>query len=365
MLGEDRPLPNSDQIGALLNAGGAHGLVAGAGAEDLVRQVTDLYGAALRRIMQILQNQGKLDDATMEALTADDLISGLLVVHGMHPHSLEARVTAAVDRMRPYLGSHGGDVELEGISPDGVVRLKLLATNEGFPSSSSTLRSALEEAIGSAAPEVTAIDVVVGGKPAAPSGLMPVDSLHVRENSPAATTPATSWRQMSGGRWEPVPEIAGLESGEVASFLVSGYPLVACRAGQDIFAYRDYCPRCTGAMTGATLQRGAAEPAGGALLCCPTCRGHFAVHHAGVCLDDKDLHLDPLPLLVCGGVLSVAVPTESGQAAPVPAIPAPPAPAEVTPVQSIPLVVPDGQPVSAANPIPAGPQLQPVAGQDR
>jgi Fe-S cluster biogenesis protein NfuA/nitrite reductase/ring-hydroxylating ferredoxin subunit len=389
MLGGDRPpLQNGDQIGTLLDALGAGGAVARGRAEDLVRQVTDLYGAGLQRIMEILQAQGKLDDGTLEALTADSLVAGLLVIHGLHPQSMEARVAAALDSVRPYLGSHGGDVELEGISPDGVVRLKLLGTCQGCPSSSVTLKYAVEEAIQNAAPEVTAIDVVEAEKQPGSPALIPVDSLLVRVNKPAGGTPAESWHDMSGGTWEPVPEVAGLEPGEVAGFLVGGYAVLACRTGQDIYAYRDYCPRCTGSMAGAVLQRALAAPVGGGLLTCPTCRGHFDVRRAGTCLEDKDLHLEPLPLLVRNGVMSVAVPAASVQSVPLPVAPAPVTPAARTPVQALPLVTPAGlEPVPAAlgpaqpipesrsapepaEPVPApaaamAPELQAAAGQDR
>jgi nitrite reductase/ring-hydroxylating ferredoxin subunit len=120
---------------------------------------------------------------------------------------------------------------------------------------------------------------------------------------------------MNGGTWEPVPEIAGLEPGDVAGFLIAGYAVLACRTGQDVYAYRDYCPRCSGSMAGATLQRALAAPTGGGLLRCPTCRGHFDVRQAGSCLEDRSLHLDPLPLLVRGGVMSVAVPLPQEKAA--------------------------------------------------
>jgi Fe-S cluster biogenesis protein NfuA/nitrite reductase/ring-hydroxylating ferredoxin subunit len=308
MAGGDRPLQTGDRIGILLDALGAGGAVARGRAEDLVRQVTDLYGAGLQRILEILDDQGKLDDATLAALTADDLVSGLLVVHGLHPLSVEARVAAALDSVRPYLGSHGGNVDLLGISPEGVVRLRLLGTCQGCPSSSVTLKFAVEEAIESAAPEVTAIEVVEEEKPAATPALIPVDALLVRVNRPAEGAPADAWHEMNGGTWEPVPEIAGLEPGDVAGFLIAGYAVLACRTGQDVYAYRDYCPRCTGSMAGATLQRALAAPTGGGLLRCPTCRGHFDVRQAGSCLEDRSLHLDPLPLLVRGGVMSVAVP---------------------------------------------------------
>ena len=380
MSGEERPLQSGDWIRGFLRAWSTDEAVARGGTEDLVKQVAELYGSALRRILEILHRQGKLDEATLEALTADDLVSALLLVHGLYPRSLEARVAAALDRIRPYLDSHGGDVELEGTSTDGVVRLRLYI-DPAAPGSSTPLRVAMEEAIKAVAPEVAAIDVVEVEKQPGLPDLIPVDSLPVRAISPADATPAATWHDMTG-TWVPVPEIAGLESGDVAGFLIGGYPLLACRAGQDVYAYRDYCPRCTGSMAGATLEAAAAG-AGGSVLRCPTCRGHFDVHRAGACLEDKGLHLEPLPLLVRAGVLSVAIPSESGQPAPLPAAPAPPARAEVTPVQSIPLVAPAGQavpmalapePASPAIPSPAvpapiipvaaAPELQPAAGQD-
>ena len=353
MPGELGPHQNDDRIGVLLQTGGIDRVAAPGSAEDLVRQVADIYGSGLRRIMEILQDQGKLDDATVEALAADSLVSGLLVFHGLHPRSLEARVASAVDRLRPYLGFNGRDVELEGTSLDGVVRLKLFRTQPGGPPSSAPLKSELEAAIKTAAPEVTAVDVAVVEKTDGAPDLIPVDALPVRANNPADATPAASWQDMSGGTWEPIPEIAGLESGEVAAFLIGGYPVLACRTGQDLYAYRDFCPRCTGSMAGATLHRATDIHSGASLLSCPTCRGHFDVRHAGACLEDKDLHLDPLPLLMQGGVLRVAVPREAKPAAPLTAVAAPSGPTEATPAQAIPLVAPAGQtaaPVLAPGP---------------
>ncbi|GAC1493951.1 MAG: NifU family protein [Pseudarthrobacter sp.] len=296
-------LQTGERIGTLLDALGAGGAVARGRAEDLVRQVTDMYGSGLERILEILDEQGKLDDGTLAALAADELVSGLLIIHGLHPESMETRVAGALDSVRPYLGSHGGDVELLDISPEGVVRLKLLGTCQGCPSSSVTLKFAVEEAIETAAPEVTAIEVVEAEKHAATPAFIPVDSLLVRMNHP----------DQPEGAWEPIPGLADLEPGDVARFQVGGYSLLACRTGQDVYAYRDFCPRCEGSMAGAMLQRALAAPAGGGLLRCPTCRSHFDVRQAGSCLEDRSLHLDPLPLLVRGGVMSVAVPVAAGK----------------------------------------------------
>jgi hypothetical protein len=55
-------------------------------------------------------------------------------------------------------------------------------------------------------------------------------------------------------------------------------------------------------------------PIGAAVLRCPRCHAHFDAVHAGAGLDDTDettTHLDPIPLLLRDGVLSVAVLAEA------------------------------------------------------
>jgi len=81
-----------------------------------------------------------------------------LVVHDLHPLDLETRVARALERVRPYLGSHGGDVKLLGVE-DGVVLLRLEGSCQGCPSSTVTMKLAIEKAIEEAAPEILRIEV--------------------------------------------------------------------------------------------------------------------------------------------------------------------------------------------------------------
>ena len=76
-----------------------------------------------------------------------------------------------------------------------------------------------------------------------------------------------------------------------------------------MFAFRNACARCSGALAGAVPVRRLGGAANDAVLTCPGCGAHFDVRRAGAGLDDPDLHLDPLPLLVEGpGMVSVALP---------------------------------------------------------
>lgn len=269
-----------DRIQTLLDSCASGGAAAHERAQQLVREVVGLYGAALERIVRLV------DPGLAERLATDDLVASLLLVHGLHPHDVHRRVSDALDRVRPYLGSHGGDVELVEIAdgPEGArVLLAFNGSCKSCPSSAVTLELAVEDAVRAAAPEVSSIEVAADR----PTGVIPAESLlaHVHSDGPGSTT------------WHAVPELAELAPGEVGGFAVADITVLACRVDEQAFAYRDHCPVCADTLAGAKLRD--------ALLECPRCRSQFDVVHAGVGVHGG--HLDPLPLLVRDGVLSVAL----------------------------------------------------------
>ena len=74
--------------------------------------------------------------------------------------SLLSQVEAALDTIRPYLEADGGNLSVEEITPEGVVKLKLLGSCGSCPMSIMTLKAGIEEAIKKAVPEVTAIEAI-------------------------------------------------------------------------------------------------------------------------------------------------------------------------------------------------------------
>jgi len=122
-------------------------------AEELVGLLVDFYGAALARVVDLA------DQPLLERLADDQLVASLLIVHDLHPLPTLARVEAALERVRPYLGSHAGGVQLRGIDQQGVVHLALEGTCNGCQSSTLTVKLSIERAIEEAAPEVTGVDV--------------------------------------------------------------------------------------------------------------------------------------------------------------------------------------------------------------
>jgi Fe-S cluster biogenesis protein NfuA len=132
-------------------------------AVETVQSVVELYGEAFRRLL-----------AGADPVE-DELLSHLLLLHDLHPVDVETRVRNALDEVRPYLGSHGGGVELLAVE-DGVVRVRLEGTCDGCRSSAATLRLAIEDAVLKAAPELERVEAEGVTEPTAP-GLIQIGSL--------------------------------------------------------------------------------------------------------------------------------------------------------------------------------------------
>jgi Fe-S cluster biogenesis protein NfuA len=131
---------------------------AAARTREIVQLVLDLHGNGLERILGHLEVAGDTGAKVLDACACDDVVSGLLLLHDLHPMGLETRVGRALETIRPALRSHGGNVELLGVR-DGVVHLRLEGNCHGCPSSAATMKLTIEEAIFANAPEVVSIEV--------------------------------------------------------------------------------------------------------------------------------------------------------------------------------------------------------------
>jgi Fe-S cluster biogenesis protein NfuA/nitrite reductase/ring-hydroxylating ferredoxin subunit len=265
-------------------------------ATELVAAVLDLYGEGLERIVAEI-GASDHDGSLAAALTADDLVCHLLLLHGLHPVALETRVRGALEEVRPYLESHGGNVELVGVV-DGVARLRLEGSCSGCPSSTMTLKLAIEDAIRKAAPDVEEIEAEGTVEPAPPPGLVQLEVAMspgvalpmAGDESPPST--GDSWT-MAGG----LPEL-GRGSPVVKS--IGGEPVLFLDLDGAKYAYRPGCPACGESLAGAALHLTELE--------CPSCAKHYDALRAGRCLDTPQLHLEPVPLLVDdAGLIRVAL----------------------------------------------------------
>lgn len=74
---------------------------------------------------------------------------------------LHQRVARVIAGFRPFIQADGGDIELLGVSADGIVRVRLRGACVGCPSAFLTLQLGLERRLREQIPEVRAVENVV------------------------------------------------------------------------------------------------------------------------------------------------------------------------------------------------------------
>ncbi len=264
-------------------------------AVEIVQELMDLHGAGLEKILDVIHDAPEGGQALIDRLAEDPIVSNLLLLHDLHPVPLDERVNQALASVRPYLGTHGGNVELLGLT-DGVAHLRLQGSCHGCASSAVTLKLAIEQALNDLAPDLAGIDVegVVEEKPRVmPAGFIPLQAIGPKPNGARIVTAAPAWQPLAG--------LEGMEDGELRSVSVSDTETIVCRLGESLFAYDGRCPGCT-----LPLRDGVID---GTSLRCRQCGARFDLVHAGRGLEDQTLHLQPFPILHdVGGKARIAVP---------------------------------------------------------
>jgi Fe-S cluster biogenesis protein NfuA/nitrite reductase/ring-hydroxylating ferredoxin subunit len=243
--------------------------------QECLESVLSFYGHGLARILELVGQAGPEGGKVRQALLDDPGVRGLLLIHGLHPVPLAERLMEALDKVRPYMESHGGNVELVSLEND-FAKLKLQGHCQTCPSSTVTLELAVRGAIEEACPDLAGFEV---------EGMKPPDSF---QHTPHAAP-----------EWMPIERAADLSNGKVISVPTDAESLLICKIDDSFYAYRDRCPACN-------LPLHLGEIKGDLVVCS---LGHaYEIKRAGASADNSGLHLDPLPLTNRDGVVKVALP---------------------------------------------------------
>jgi len=246
--------------------------------EELVRALVELYGEGLERVLDIVH--AKAGDRSAEifaGLCEDVFVESLLALHGLHPLSLDDRVQAALDAIRPYLESHEGSVELVRVL-DGIAYVRLAGSCDGCHSSAATLKNAVEAAILERVAEIVEV--------------------RAEDVESAAAGSTHSLRLQSD--WIDLDGLLELATAGIAHVSCSGTPVLLVSRERTVFAYRDRCPACTRALDGALLEW--------PFVRCAACRERFDVVHAGRVADDAAPPAEPFPLVRDAQRVRIAIP---------------------------------------------------------
>ncbi len=258
--------------------------------QELMSAVLAMYGDGLTRIMAAIGRSREAGATILDELAQDGAVASLLLIHDLYPVSLEDRVVEALDTVRPYMESHGGDVEFLGIE-DGVAKLALQGSCNGCAASRATLELAIKQALEEHAPDLDGLEVQGVSDPVSSGDLGGSFELPMFHSAgvglPMVDEPPPA-------RWVPLEEAGELSLGELRAMTVEGAGVLVANVDGSLLAYRDECAAC-----GESLQDGELS---GPLLRCLSCGADFDLPRAGRAAGGEPLQLTPVPLLATGGV---------------------------------------------------------------
>jgi Fe-S cluster biogenesis protein NfuA/nitrite reductase/ring-hydroxylating ferredoxin subunit len=269
-------------------------------AGELVSAVVAMYGEGLGRILANPEGE-----RLATSLTEDPVVATLLFIHDLHPVPLAQRVQQALDTVRPYMESHGGNVELLSVE-DGVARIHLRGSCSDCSASSVTLELAVKHALEEAAPDLAGLEVE-GMAPQMTGLALPMANgdggqdgveLPMVLSSPGSAPPSPP-PPAALPTWVELDSVGRLEPGGLTAVDIGGREFLVANVEGTLLAYLDRCAACGGSLHEGRLVEGA--------LACPHCQRSFFLPRAGRSLDDEQLQLEPVPLLREQGHVKVAL----------------------------------------------------------
>jgi Fe-S cluster biogenesis protein NfuA/nitrite reductase/ring-hydroxylating ferredoxin subunit len=235
------------------------------------------------RALLLLQLVDAIHRPALEAIARGDesspMARALLAMYDLAPVDDAVLVEEALDEVRPYIESHGGEVDLLDVS-DGVVRLRMRGACVGCAASTMTLRRGIETAIRERWPELREV-------------------VAVEEES----APAPQLLQIENAR-RPVfidaKEAAELGAGELRGAELDGIEVLLVNFEGEVYALRDGCP-----VDGRTLAEARLSDDG--VLVCPWHNCAFDVRTGRRVDGEAEEGLRVIPVAVRNGSVQVAV----------------------------------------------------------
>lgn len=122
-------------------------------AEELVRVLMEFYGGGFARALDLLGRRPERPAReAADALLRDELVAGLLVLHGLHPHDAPTRIDHALAALPQQVESTGFD------PATGELRLRTADSGGcGCGGSRDALEETVRDTLAAFAPEVTAV----------------------------------------------------------------------------------------------------------------------------------------------------------------------------------------------------------------
>ena len=248
------------------------------------------------RALMLLQLVDAIHRPGLERIVAGDMehphAFALLAMYDLADVDERTQVEDALDEVRPYIHSHGGDLELLDVE-DGVVHVRMSGSCHGCAASAITLKRGIEEALRQSFPgfkEVVAHEPEGDEKENGSTGpqLLQIEGL----NKPDVE-----------GLKRPVfvdaGELADLPPGELKAVRVDDISVVLANVEGEVYAFKNACP-----VDGMPLEGGRLT---GTVLVCPYHNCAYDARSGKRVDEPSEARLAVIPIAVRDGVLQVAV----------------------------------------------------------
>jgi nitrite reductase/ring-hydroxylating ferredoxin subunit/Fe-S cluster biogenesis protein NfuA len=235
------------------------------------------HKAGITRIVQRLKSDPRGKELLFE-LVDDPLVYALFSMHGIVRADVSTEVRRVIESVRPYMQSHGGDVELAEVRGD-TVYVRLHGACNGCSMSAVTLREGVEEAVLARVPAIRAVEVL--------------------PNEPGPALIGIAQIGVSGSvGWQRGPRIEDVPPGRMARMEAEPESILIVNQENRLSAFRNSC-----AHQGRPLDGGLFDAESGTITC--PWHGFCFDVGSGECLTAPQAQLEPFPLKVQDGFIWV------------------------------------------------------------
>jgi Fe-S cluster biogenesis protein NfuA/nitrite reductase/ring-hydroxylating ferredoxin subunit len=255
---------------------------------DLLQTVDAIHRMGLSHLVALLGQEGRAE--FFERAADDPIVRTLLLLYDMLPSDEIDQVETALSMIRPYIHSHGGQIEVLGVA-DGVVHLRLSGACQGCAGQAMTLQRGIVAALREGFPGFQGIQVHE------PEQRQRAEVIPLMI---AAQEPTRSLRQPI---FHSVAHVEELPDGTLRAFDVDGVRALVANVAGEFYAVRNSCPGSV-----APLELGSFTPP---VLICPWHNEAYDVRSGKRVDGEAGPGLAVLPVAVVDGKVQLAVNTSA------------------------------------------------------
>lgn len=273
---------------------------------NMLQAVDAIHREALTRLIGFLRAHGQAELVLHAA--EDPIVHTLLLLYDLVPSEERTQVETALELVRPYIHSHGGEVEVLDVV-DGTVHLRLAGSCHGCSGATMTLKRGIEGALREGFPGFKDVAVHEPEPDQRPTiiPLIPLEQVAPASKIDRIALAPSPGRPVRRPVFKEVARLDEVPAGTMHAFDVEGVRVLITNVAGEVYAVRNHCP---GSM--APLDLGTFTPP---IVICPWHNEAYDVRTGKRADGLPGEKLLVLPVAVAGGSIQVAVNTTADASA--------------------------------------------------